>query len=76
MKTLRIDFGGLPDDLTGHGQDVFFRFYARALDAQHEIVHPKAGPIPMEHWQTIVHNLAFLAACCAEGANLIVAKDG
>mgnify|MGYP001574360798 CR=1 FL=1 len=60
----------LPDDWTDEQHALFlrvFRFLSSNMDA---VCHPKTPRLRPEHWQTICHNAAFVAAECVMAENL------
>lgn len=65
-----------PDDWTPEQQVLFTRMLRHMELTQAMFTHPKAAPIPAEHWSTIAWNAAWTAAHFAgEDAGLLVHCD-
>lgn len=52
----------LPDDWTEAQSSLYMRTHRYMVANQLAMCHPKGAPIPVEHFQTIAHNAAFVAA--------------
>lgn len=52
----------LPDDWTEEQNAIFTRVYKFLIANAAAVQHPRAAPVAVEHWQTIAHNAAWVAA--------------
>lgn len=52
----------LPDEWTDEQNVTFMRLYRFMLANQSQMNHPRCIPMSAEHWQTVCHNAAYLAA--------------
>ncbi len=65
----------LPDDWNEKQQKLFMRVYRFLVGNMDSVCHPLAPQIKVEHWQTIAHNAAFVAAECIEHGTLRIIDD-
>lgn len=52
----------LPDDWTDEQTELFMRVYKFMIANKEAMRHPSGPVISDEHWQTVAHNAAFIAA--------------
>lgn len=51
-----------PDDWNDIQRALFDRLFRHMLDSQAAFTHPRAEPVPIEHWETTCWNAAWMAA--------------
>jgi hypothetical protein len=51
-----------PEDWSNQQNATFMRVYRFMLTNQAAMNHPKAAPMPVDHWHTVCHNAAYVAA--------------
>jgi hypothetical protein len=65
----------LPDDFEPEQLALYHAVYSLALPNRALFAHPKATPVPDEHWRTLCHNFAFCAAQMRDGGDITVVTD-
>ena len=57
----------LPKEWSPNAKKTFERLFIEISHNQDAMTHPKAVKQPKDHWVTIAHNAAWLAACGYDG---------
>lgn len=65
----------LPDDWEPEQLRIYHEVFALAAGRQPLFSHPRAEPMPDEHWKTLCHNFAFWAATTSNGDDLTVTTE-
>lgn len=61
-----LDTGVLPDDWSDAQNALFTKVYKFMIANQDAMCHPASKSMPIEYWQTVAHNSAWIAAELAE----------
>jgi hypothetical protein len=65
---------GFWNDWSNTAKRVFNKTYERMLRSQWVFMHPKATPMPKEHWKTVAWNASVIAADAAAGLTTRIVK--
>lgn len=65
----------LPEEWTPEQLRVYGALFDAGMSNQALITHPETGEIAPRHWQTIVHNMAYLAATAMDPDAGIILHD-
>jgi hypothetical protein len=62
----------LADDASDEARELCHEIFAFSMANQAHMAHPSASGIDPEHWQTLCHNFAVLAAVLRDGNELCI----